>query len=173
MSQRYCTQCGGRLPETAAFCPECGTRVEQAAAAQEPTPGAAVPERAPARRFPAWPLALVGVALVIGLVVLFAALRPRQSAATVGVCAAGEACAGTAIPDVHNDEGIPYADVRRISVEEARALYDAGQALFVDVRDAESYAAARIPASLHLPLSELEAGIPPLPRDAEIITYCT
>lgn len=118
-------------------------------------------------------LSLLTVSLVLGAAVYFMAIRPRQSAAIVEPCVAGENCAGTAIADVHDEDGIPYPDVQRITVADARARYDAGQATFVDVRDTEAYAAAHIPESLLLPLAELEAGIHSLSRDAEIITYCT
>jgi hypothetical protein len=92
---------------------------------------------------------------------------------------AGEDCAATAvppgatIPDEHDEEGIPYPNAPRMDLADAKARYDAGQALFVDVRDADSYAVAHIPESLSLPLGELEAAIPPLSRDAWIVTYCT
>lgn len=196
MIQSYCTQCGARLPETGAFCPICGARtqrdtlpsvpptVQVPSVAQAP-PTAPVAPVAPApkatvkrpshamRRSPALAFSLLAVATVVGAAVYFAAIRPRQSAAIVEPCVAGQDCAPTAIADVHDESGIPYPDVERIPVAEARARYDAGQALFIDVRDAEAYAAAHIPESLSLPLTELEAGIPPLARNSQIITYCT
>ena len=185
MIQQYCTQCGARLPETGAFCPECGAHTQRQAppptaapalcAAPTPVPAARSTPRTPrAIRRPLFlALSLLTVSLVLGAAVYFMAIRPRQSAAIVEPCVAGENCAGTAIADVHDEDGIPYPDVQRITVADARARYDAGQATFVDVRDAEAYAAAHIPESLLLPLAELEAGIHSLSRDAEIITYCT
>ena len=186
MIQQYCTQCGARLPETGAFCPECGAHTQrQALPPASNTTAAPAPPAAPAP-VPAAPstprttrrplflaLSLLTVALVLGAAVYFVAIRPDQSAAIVEPCVAGEDCAGTAAADVHDEDGIPYPTVRRIAVAEAKARYDAGQATFVDVRDAEAYAAAHIPESLSLPLANLEAGAPPLPKDAEIITYCT
>jgi hypothetical protein len=183
MIQQYCTQCGARLPETGAFCPECGAHTQRqalppatntTAVPAAPAPLPAAPSTPRTTRRPLFlAVSLLTVALVLGAAVYFVAIRPRQSPAIVEPCVAGENCAGTAIADVHDEEGIPYPDVQRITVADARARYDAGQATFVDVRDAEAYAAAHIPESLSMPLAELEAGIHPLPRDAEIITYCT
>lgn len=184
MNQQYCTQCGARLPETGAFCPECGARTQREAAPAVP-PAALLSPAAPAstgtakrtshaaNRSPFLALSLLAMAVVVGAAVYFMAIRPRQSAAIVEPCVAGAECATSVVADVHDEDGIPYPAVQRISVADARARFDAEQATFVDVRDAEAYTAAHIPDSVPLPLAELEAGMPPLPRDAEIITYCT
>jgi rhodanese-related sulfurtransferase len=46
------------------------------------------------------------------------------------------------------------------------------QALVVDVRPAEEYAAGHIPGAISVPLAELAARLPDLPRETEIIAYC-
>jgi 3-mercaptopyruvate sulfurtransferase SseA len=83
---------------------------------------------------------------------------------------------GSASPGV-NDTGsatsIPYPTVQRVSVTEARAAFDTEQALFLDVRAPEDYAAAHIPGALLIPISDLAGAVETLPTDAEIITYCT
>lgn len=205
MNQQFCTQCGARLPETGAFCPECGTRTQRGALPPAPTvasvapalraaipptaPRATVPPAAPARsvnakrsrqhtrRTPFLALSLLAAVVVVGAAVYFLAIRPRQNAVVVEPCVAGEDCAGTAVADVHDGEGIPYPDTPRISVAEAKTLYDAGSALFVDVRDQEAFAEAHVTDSLSIPLAEMESNFQSvtasLPRDAEIITYCT
>lgn len=183
MNQQYCTQCGACLPETGAFCPECGARTQREAAPAVPPAPALAPAAAPnatvkrtpqaTRRSPFLALSLLAVAVVVGAAVYFMAIRPPQSATIVEPCVAGEDCATTVVADVHDEDGIPYPAVQRITVADARARFDAGLATFVDVRDAEAYADAHIPESLLLLLAELEADIPPLPKDAEIITYCT
>jgi hypothetical protein len=77
------------------------------------------------------------------------------------------------LPDDDHADGIPYPEVARMTVEEAKVHFDEGTGIFVDVRDREFYATAHIPESVSLPLSELELRYEELPRDAEIITYCT
>ena len=73
------------------------------------------------------------------------------------------------IPDTHD----AHPDVPRIGIAEAKAKYDAGAAIFVDVRSLEEYQARHIPNAVSLPTEELAARIGELPKDAEIITYCT
>jgi len=71
-----------------------------------------------------------------------------------------------------------YAMLRmaRISVDELHRRMDAGETpLVVDVRShtARSLEPRHIPGALHLPLLGFEAHIEELPRDREIILYCT
>jgi rhodanese-related sulfurtransferase/DNA-binding transcriptional ArsR family regulator len=46
------------------------------------------------------------------------------------------------------------------------------EAVVVDVRPAEEYAAGHIPGAISVPLAELAGRLPDLPRGAEIIAYC-
>ena len=64
--------------------------------------------------------------------------------------------------------GIP-----RITLVEAKAAFDSQEAVFVDVRDAASYAEDHIPGSLSIPLTELEARMDELKPEDWVITYCT
>ena len=71
-----------------------------------------------------------------------------------------------------------YAMLRmaRISVDELHRLMDAGVApLVVDVRSqtARAIEPRHIPGALHLPLQGFEPHIKELPRDREIILYCS
>ncbi len=77
------------------------------------------------------------------------------------------------IPDEHDEQGIPYPAVPRIAIDEAKAKFDAGEAIFVDVRSLEEYQARHIPGALSMPTEEIPARYKELPKDAEIITYCT
>ena len=67
------------------------------------------------------------------------------------------------------------ADVPRVSVKDAKAAFDSGQAVIVDVRSAEAFAAEHIDGSINIPLADIEsnpAGIN-LDKNQWIITYCT
>jgi len=71
-----------------------------------------------------------------------------------------------------------YAMLRmaRISVDELYRLMDAGETpLIVDVRSsiARTLEPRHIPGALHLPLQGFEGHIRELPRDREIILYCS
>lgn len=67
------------------------------------------------------------------------------------------------------------ADVPRISVEEAMTARNSGEAVIVDVRSAESYAAGHVAGSISIPLTEIETNPTGVSLDKEqwIITYCT
>lgn len=67
------------------------------------------------------------------------------------------------------------ADVPRISVEEAKAALDSGEAIILDVRSVEAYAESRIAGAVNIPLVDIEidpAGLE-LEKNRWIITYCT
>jgi len=67
------------------------------------------------------------------------------------------------------------ADVPRVTAEEAKAAFDNGAAIIVDVRDTDAYAASHIAGALSVPLSQIEADPGGLDLDKEqwIISYCT
>jgi 3-mercaptopyruvate sulfurtransferase SseA len=67
------------------------------------------------------------------------------------------------------------AGVPRVTVEEAKAALDSGEAVIVDVRSADSYVAGHIVGAINIPLTEFENNIAnvPLAKDQWIITYCT
>ena len=71
-----------------------------------------------------------------------------------------------------------YAFLRmaRITVSQLYQLMDAGAApVVVDVRSqtAKSLEPRRIPGALHVPMQEIERHVRLLPRDREIVLYCT
>jgi hypothetical protein len=100
--------------------------------------------------------------LVAGGLVLFNARQPAQPPIDV-----------SQIPDFHDEQGVPYPDIPRITVEEARAKFDAGEAIFVDVRSLEEYQVRHIPGAVSMPTEEIPQRYAELPKDAEIILYCT
>ncbi len=61
-------------------------------------------------------------------------------------------------------EGAP-----RISLEEAKALYDQGRAVFVDVRAPDRYEQAHIPGALSIPLRDLARRLGEVPRDRSVV----
>jgi len=71
----------------------------------------------------------------------------------------------------HDEE--TYPDIPRVSIADAKLAFDANSAVFLDVRDADSFAAGHIPGSVNIPLSSLATGLSNLDPAAWIITYCT
>jgi 3-mercaptopyruvate sulfurtransferase SseA len=72
-----------------------------------------------------------------------------------------------------NQEEETYPDIPRVSLDEAKAAFDAGTAVFVDVRGADAFALGHIPGTLSIPLAELETRLNELDPSQWIITYCT
>lgn len=67
-------------------------------------------------------------------------------------------------------------DVPRITTREAKAALDAGAAILVDVRSAESYANRHAAGAVSIPLLNFEGnGVRnlSLEKNQQIITYCT
>ena len=64
-------------------------------------------------------------------------------------------------------------EIDRVSLTEAKTAYDSHQAIFVDVRSAESYAAAHIPGALNIPLAQILDRYHQIDASRWIILYCT
>lgn len=77
------------------------------------------------------------------------------------------------IPAAVVESDIPYPEVARISVEEAKAQVDAGTAVLLDVRPLEDYETGHAANARSIPLAELPNRYPELSPDAAILTYCT
>ena len=93
-------------------------------------------------------LMVVGALLIFGAGVWFLYILPAGSSVEV------------------NEDQVP-----RLSVEEAKAAYDTGSVIFVDVRDAESYARGHIKGALSIPMEELSSRMDELDPSAWIVTY--
>ena len=116
-----------------------------------------MPDRS--RKVAVFPLALIalGVLLILGVGgwYLVQALQPTQTVQSTLV-----------------EEG-DSLEIPRVSLSDAQAAFEAKGAVFVDVRDATSYAQAHIPGALSIPLGELPSRLDELNPSDWIITYCT
>ena len=61
--------------------------------------------------------------------------------------------------------------VERVSLSDAKAAYDAGTAVFLDVRASSSYEASHIPGAVSIPLNELPSRMGELDQGSWIIPY--
>lgn len=61
----------------------------------------------------------------------------------------------------------------RISLADAKKEFDAGTAVFIDVRTSDVYKQERIKGALNIPLNELDANINKIPKGKKIIAYCS
>jgi 3-mercaptopyruvate sulfurtransferase SseA len=64
-----------------------------------------------------------------------------------------------------------YPSIHRVSVADAKAAYDIGSAVFIDVRDGNEYAISHIPGALSIPLADLPSRMNELDASAWIIPY--
>ena len=74
---------------------------------------------------------------------------------------------------VFGEPQIPESEVPRVSLADAKAAFDSGSAVFVDVRSAASYADSHIPGALSIPEPDIQSHLDKLDPSKWIITYCT
>ena len=89
---------------------------------------------------------------------------------TTGIPAAAPAST-TAPPhplEDHTDD-----DAARITLEEAKKLFDAGKAFIVDARPEEAYKQEHIKGAVNITSGVLDARLRDLPKDKTIIVYCS
>jgi ABC-type glycerol-3-phosphate transport system substrate-binding protein len=123
------------------------------------------------------------LSLILSLAALLAACSPSAplgtspSAPTLAVRSAPAPSQPAAAASASLDPNLPIteAGVPRVTVEKAKAALDAGEAIIVDVRTAEAYAAEHVAGALLVPLGDIvqDASGVPLDKSKWIITYCT
>jgi hypothetical protein len=129
------------------------------------------PTRAKQQKSPSlWIPIIVGtvvVAVIIGAIIF---IEGGQSA-TAGQPGDDLGLGNTAQP--LDTRSLPYPEVPRVYPQEAQQRLEKGQAVLVDVRDKALYDAAHAAGAISIPEAEMAARLNELPRDQEIILYCT
>jgi hypothetical protein len=110
---------------------------------------------------------IVVVAIVIGAIASLEMGRSRSAAQT------GESLAQGDTAQALDTSSIPYPDVPRVSLQEAQDKLAQGQAVLVDVRSKTSYDKSHAEGAISIPEGEMGTRKNELPRDKEIILYCT
>ena len=100
-----------------------------------------------------WVILVGGLMLLVAVIVLLTQSRQAAPSST-----------GTQNPN------IPYPEVVRVSVQDAKAAFDAGTAVFVDVRGDELYNTGHIPGALSIADTEMDSRFTELDPNAWIIT---
>jgi 3-mercaptopyruvate sulfurtransferase SseA len=67
----------------------------------------------------------------------------------------------------------PLAEAPRISAADAKKALDAGQAVLVDVRSLDSWQDEHAKGAVSIPVNEIYARLGELPKDKQVIAYCT
>lgn len=68
---------------------------------------------------------------------------------------------------------IPYPDVPRVSLSDAKTAFDQGTAVFLDVRSTSDYTTEHVAGAISIPESQMESRLSELNPEDWIITYCT
>jgi len=115
------------------------------------------------------PIIVGAVVLAIIVGVVFSA--KNQPSASTGSPA--EALPQATTPQAPNIVSIPYPDVPRMPLQEVQTKLEQGKAILIDVRSKQSYDAGHAAGALSIPEAEVATRLSELPRDKEIILYCT
>jgi hypothetical protein len=107
----------------------------------------------------------VGVVVMVIIIGAIISIENRPAVADVS------ASVTTAQPRATNP--IPHPEVPRISVQDTKIQLENGRAVVVDVRSRNSFDQSHIPGSISIPESEMDARLDELPRDKDVILYCT
>jgi hypothetical protein len=67
----------------------------------------------------------------------------------------------------------PVDDAARITLEEAKKLYDEGKAFIVDARAEAAFKSEHIKSAVNITPDTLDAKLKTLPKDKTIIVYCS
>lgn len=67
----------------------------------------------------------------------------------------------------------PLAEAPRISAADAKKALDAGQAILVDVRGLDAWQDEHAKGAVSIPVNEIYARLGELPKNKQIIAYCT
>ncbi len=120
----------------------------------EPAPGK------PSR--PVWPLLMIAAGFILLLIIAIVFLQQSQT---------GQLSANQNLPT--GSVRLSEADIQRVSPADAKTALDDGQAVFIDVRDSQSYADGHIPGARLSPVNDISQHMRELDKNQWIITYCT
>ncbi len=70
---------------------------------------------------------------------------------------------------------VEFQGVKTLSLAQAHEIFQQGQALFIDARNAEEYAELHIPGAINLPPWDLKRGarlLPEVPTERQLVVYC-
>ena len=114
------------------------------------------------------------LALALPAALWLAACGPTDDAANrnAGPATNRAATTTTKPPVAAPDAATPAETTRRITIEEARAAFERGDALFVDVRGDDAFRQGHIRGALSIPTGSAAQHADQLPKDKLIITYC-
>ncbi len=97
----------------------------------------------------------------------------KQTTATKTETAKTNSGAATANAVNNTAPPAPVDDAARISLEDAKKAFDAGDTIFVDTRASSAYSAEHIKGAINIPAGEFETRYTEVPKNKRIIAYCS
>jgi hypothetical protein len=91
----------------------------------------------------------------------------------VAILLATQSGSPTAAPTLASSGGAVGGnpEIARVTLSDAKAAFDANSAVFLDVRDTDSYSISHIPGAKNIPLANLLPRLGELDKTQWIITY--
>ena len=115
------------------------------------------------------PIVVAAVVLVIIVGVILSLVRGQPASAELPGSRTSQGNTAQPLDTI----SIPFPDVPRIILEETQSKLEQGQAVLVDVRSKSSYEQRHAAGAISMPEEEIAARLGEMPRDKEIILYCT
>lgn len=108
-------------------------------------------------KLPVFPviLIMIGVLILVGVGMIVIFFRPPDNTA------------------ISSESEIPFPEIIRVSLIEAKDAFDTGSAVFIDVRGKSYYEISHIPGAKSIPLNEIEQRLNELDSESRILLYCT
>ena len=103
-------------------------------------------------------LTITTAATALALAALLAACNPQDGSAPAA--------------DSARQGATPSDGVRRVSIADARAMAERGEAVIYDVRDEHAFATSHVKGAKLVPLADVPTRAAEFPKDKLIITYC-
>ncbi len=75
--------------------------------------------------------------------------------------------------DTNSPAATTMDEAPRISLDDAKKDFDAGNALFIDTRAEAAYKDEHIKGAINIPAGEFETRSGEVPKDKKIIAYCS
>ncbi len=135
-----------------------------------------VPGR-PARRGPdTFGMVLIGISVLVLVIIFFFLATRNNQQATTGANPTNAAGQSTTPPADPTQQEVTFltqtANLPRIPLQDAKALYDAGNVKIFDVRPAADYQQQHIKGAINIPSTQITTRSKEVPMTGNVIVYC-
>jgi len=115
----------------------------------------------------------MGGVLMIGALLWFVVATRKSTVPALVSPVAQSNLPTVALPTPAATAAIPYPEIKRIGLKDAKAAFELKSAVFIDVRGDPYYSEGHIPGAISMTQDEMVSRMGELDKNAWIITYCT